>query len=245
MFSVASLLSVSSFNKPSSVHWIEVWNLQPPQKHIKQQRTEIWWAHKRFIQQTGKASVRLAWFMGAAASIKWSSSTGLISRVCKESVEQRNVANTGQEMVLQREKAYSSLHGTLWWQGYKCKCGRKQVVRCLEGGMQRLSESRAVIEEETGRPTVARSERPKRTGWSMCYMTMEVVALALIGQDLLCSWKATSKNPFLEVKSGISAPLASLNSIFKYIIKMVSPKYLCSSFIGWPKGQSCHKTLPC
>ncbi len=34
-------------------------------------------------------------------------------------------------------------------------CGRKQVVRCLEGGIQRLSESRAVIVEETGRPTVA------------------------------------------------------------------------------------------
>lgn len=53
------------------------------------------------------------------------------------------------------------------------------------------------------------SERPKRTGWSICYMTMEVFALALIGQALLCSWKATSKNPFLDVNCGIYAPLKS------------------------------------
>lgn len=74
-------------------------------------------------------------------------------------------------------------------------------------------------------------------------MTMEVVALALIGQALLCSsWKATSKNPFLDVDCGIYAPLKpNKNEHFQNGFLQI-PLLV---FTGWPKEQSYPKTLPC
>lgn len=78
-------------------------------------------------------------------------------------------------------------------------CGRQQVVRCLEGGMQRLSRVQSCNcggdwQVHGGKwigfgISESRSVRPKRTEWSTCNMTMEVVGLALIGQALVYSWK--------------------------------------------------------